>query len=106
MGNVGQTIKKIQGNTNKINLVLASLVRNCERVHLLNKVRNCCWKRKFEQTNKKGKETQKRKYKGTVGQSNNVTKNKKMHSKKKCKERVLDLCNSFPLYEGQLEPSI
>ena len=23
-----------------------------------------------------------------------------------CKERVLNLCNKFPLYEGQLEPSI
>ena len=25
---------------------------------------------------------------------------------KSCKERVLNLCNKFPLYEGQLEPSI
>ena len=25
---------------------------------------------------------------------------------KKCKERVLTLCNCFPLYEGRLEPSI
>ena len=25
---------------------------------------------------------------------------------KKCKERVLTLCNRFPLYEGKLEPSI
>ena len=25
---------------------------------------------------------------------------------KKCKERVLNLCNRFPLYEGKLEPSI
>ena len=24
----------------------------------------------------------------------------------KCKERVLALCNRFPLYEGKLEPSI
>ena len=24
----------------------------------------------------------------------------------KCKERVLTLCNRFPLYEGKLEPSI
>ena len=23
-----------------------------------------------------------------------------------CKERVLNLCNRFPLYEGKLEPSI
>jgi len=25
---------------------------------------------------------------------------------KKCKERVLTLCNLFPLYEGKLEASI
>ena len=25
---------------------------------------------------------------------------------KKCKERVLTLCNSYPLYESKLEPSI
>ena len=25
---------------------------------------------------------------------------------KSCKQKVLDLCNHFPLYEGKLEPSI
>ena len=25
---------------------------------------------------------------------------------KSCKQKVLDLCNRFPLYEGKLEPSV